>query len=388
MRRLLWLAACASIGLSGQEGGGEIQLERMEKSRQLRLLKDARFAEGALRLTPPKKYQTGAAWATKAVAVSGGFETTFTFRLTEPARNEYGGADGFAFVIQTMGVDAIAGRGAAGGFSLGRGPNNPRKKGIPRSLAIFFDTFQNEEEEDVSGNSVGVFTNGDGVWLPRRLALNADLPVSLEDGEVHTVRIEYVRPRLSVFLDDIQEAVLKTDVDIASITGSDGDAYVGFTAATGEGYQYHDILSWKFRSGAALVSSSIQFDGEACLPDRTLCTPAKAEIKELGAGKYSVVLPAHLEWGASIASAGVPKFSRMGGTACWDREAKGNQACNGPEGNAKHATEGLLRPDAPAGALIWERRGERVFFSVNGKRGEFEKNEGYFDFEVTLGTGN
>lgn len=350
----------------------------------VRLLKDAKPIGGGVRLVGTKKYQTGAAWMPTAQAVSNGFETRFRFRLSQPADNEYGGADGFAFVLQTMGTSAIAGRGAAGGFSLGRGPNNPKKKGIPRSLAVFFDTFKNDEEEDLSGNSIGIFTNGDGVWMPRRLAINARLGVNLKDGQDHEARIVYQRPQLSVYLDQNPEAVLSAAIDIASVTGSEGAAFVGFTAATGEGFQNHDILDWDFKPGAAQVSSSISFSSENCLPERTLCTPQSAKVEQIGPGRYSVVLPAHLEWGASIEAPSRVRLTHIRGTACWDPQAKANRACTGPEGDPAHARAGLLDPAASAGSLVQQRRGNRLYFSVNGLSGAFEKNEGYYEFEVEL----
>ncbi len=346
----------------------------------LKLVKDARFNAGILRLTGPKTYNTGGAWAKESQPLSNGFETTFRFQLTEPADNIYGGADGFAFVLQTVGTDAVAGRGAAGGFSLGRGPNNPKKQAIPRSLAIFFDTFKNNEEEDLSGNSIGLFTNGDGYWLPRRLAINAEPGVNLKDRKVHEAKIIYQRPQLNVFVDG--ELVLSAAVDVESVLGKQGKGFVGFTAATGEGYQNHDILSWSFRPEAAMVSSSIQFSDEACLPNRTLCTPEKGSVEALGQGRYKLRVPAHLQWGLSIDSASDVKIVNARGTACWNVEAKGNHSCNGPEGDPSQPTLNLLEPKAAAGSLVQQRRLGKVYFSVNGTKEVFEKNEGYFEFEV------
>jgi len=346
----------------------------------MKLVKDAQFAGDVLRLTGPKKYNTGAAWAREAQPLSNGFETTFRFQLTEPADNIYGGADGFAFVLQTEGPNAIAGRGAAGGFSLGRGSNNPKKKAIPRSLAIFFDTFKNEEEEDLSGNSIGIFTNGDGYWLPRRLAINATPGVNLKDQKAHEAKIVYQRPQLSVFVDG--KLVLESAVDVESVVGKGGRGFVGFTAATGEGFQNHDILTWNFISEAVSVSSSIQFSDNACLPNRTLCTPEQGSVEPLGQGRYKVRVPAHLQWGVAFDSASDLKIVNARGTVCWNSEARGTHSCNGPEGNRTQSKSELLEPKAAAGSLIQQRRLGKVYFSVNGTKVGFEKNEGFFEFEV------
>lgn len=347
----------------------------------LRLLKDARLSGNTLQLTPARKNQTGAAWLKRPMPVAFGFESRFRFRLSDFADNIYGGADGLAFVIQSMGTDAIAGRGAAGGFSLGRGANNPARKGIPRSLAIFIDTFKNEEEQETSGNSIGLFTNGDGVFPPRRLVLNAEPEIRFKDGATHEVKILYQPPLLQVFLDRNTEPALETSIDIVSITGNSGGAYVGFTAATGEGFQVHEILDWHFEVASAQVSSLIRFETDNCLPGRTLCTPPAAEVHQMDANRYLVTLPAHLEWGASVEHAGQFKVSKLEGTVCWDRLAK---ACNGPDGAADRGNSKLLRTTLQPGSLLSERRGSKVFFSVNGIPGSFTNNEGYFRFEVAF----
>ena len=355
-------------------------------TKAIRLVNDAKRHKNFLRLTPAKMNQTGAAWTMEQQPVGEGFETSFRFQLSEAAANEYGGADGFAFVIQSLGTEAIAGRGAAGGFALARGANNPEKRGIPRSLAVFFDTFRNEDEEDPSSNYSAVFTNGDGYWLPRRLAVSDELRVKLKDGQVHEVRIVYQRPQLMVYLDQNADAVLTLAVDLASVVGAEGKGYVGFTAATGSGYQNHDILSWSFRPGAAIVSSSIQFMNQACLPNRTLCTPDAAVVEARGDGRYLVILPANLEWGASIANPDgrEVKIRSLRGTVCWNVSAKRNHSCNDAEGDRSNSGAGLVSESGVPGGLVMQHRNGRTYFSVNATKGGFEKNEGYFEFEVEV----
>ncbi len=383
--KLLALCLVSIAGLAQNAADG-IVLNDFASTKSIRLVKDAKREGNVLRLTAARMNQTGAAWLMDQQPVSEGFETIFRFQLSDPAENSLGGADGFAFVIQSVGPAAIAGRGAAGGFALGRGANNPQKRGIPRSLAVFFDTFRNEDDEDPSGNYAAVFTNGDGYWLPRRLELSDELRVKLKDGRVHEVRIVYQRPQLAVFLDQNTEPILSVAVDIASIVGPTGKGYVGFTAATGSGYQNHDILSWSFRPGAALVSSSIQFMNQDCLPNRTLCTPAAAVVEALGNDRYLVVLPANLEWGASIVNPdghGL-KIKNLKGTVCWNAGARGNHACNGEQGDRSNSGAGLLEERGVAGSLVVQNRSGRSYFSVNANKGGFEKNEGYFEFEVEI----
>lgn len=380
---LLFFASVAGLAQTAKDG---FVLNDFSSSKDLQLVEDAKRKGSVLRLTAAKRNQTGAAWMIEQQAVSEGFDTSFRFQLTEPGDKLHGGADGLAFVIQSLGPNAIAGRGEAGGFALARGSNNPQKRGIPRSLAVFFDTYRNEGE-DPSDNFAAVFTNSDGYWLPRRLAVSSDqLPVKLKDGRVHDVRIVYQRPQLVVFLDQNPDPILSVAVDIASVVGAEGKGYVGFTAATGGGFENHDVLSWSFRPGAALVSSSIQFMNQDCLPNRTLCTPVAAIVEPRGKNQYFVILPANLEWGASIENTeglGL-KIKNLKGTVCWNAGAQANHACNGEQGDRSSSRAGLLEEREIAGTLIHQNRNGRTYFSVNALKGKFEKNEGYFEFEVEV----
>src|SRR5947207_6877078 len=168
----------------------------------MRLVSAARQHGNALRLTPAKNDVAGAAWYTEKQQIAGGFETEFRFQLTENGGLGKG-ADGLAFVLQNNGPSAIAGRGSAGGWALGDGQGALRVPGIPLSIAVFFDTFRNEEEGDPSNNYVEICTNGkigEMRWPPARLALVKKLRVNLKDHKVHTAAIAYRPPVLSVSL--------------------------------------------------------------------------------------------------------------------------------------------------------------------------------------------
>jgi hypothetical protein len=124
-----------------------------------------------------------------------------------------------------------------------------------------------------------------------------------ERGHAHSVRIAFQPPILSVHLDGGE--VLTSVVELATVVDAQGAAYVGFTASTRSGFENHDILDWSFTrpevsSTLELVSSEISFLKTARLPDRNLCTPDQAVIEATGQGAYHIVLPANLEWGASI----------------------------------------------------------------------------------------
>src|SRR6478752_4903176 len=84
----------------------------------MNLVGDADILGGRLRLTPAMRQTVGAAWFSEKKYVQRGFDAVFRFQITDPG-GLGPGADGFAFVLQNAGPDAIGGRGSAGGFALG-----------------------------------------------------------------------------------------------------------------------------------------------------------------------------------------------------------------------------------------------------------------------------
>jgi hypothetical protein len=340
---------------------------------KLNFVGEARRVKSVARLAPARQDTAGALWYPEAQNVARGFQTRFRFQLTRPDPHHFRGADGFAFVVQTSGPDVVAGQGGAGGFAIGAGPQKGGARGIPLSLAVFFDTWQNHEFKDPSGNYIAFCTNGDGYWPPRRLAYTRKIPINLKDGRVHTCRIVYRPPELAVYLEDSPKPVLIASIEMRNVTGPDAVAYVGFTASTGSGFQDHDLLSWSFgpldtsESSMSVVTTSISFNQRPCLAERTLCTPDQAVVEDRGEGQFHVLLPANLEWGASIPNPGNREIavSNLIGSIC--RAA--SKVCN----------------DASPEDLRTATKDGRTAFSVKAPAGEtFARNEGSLQFDVRL----
>jgi hypothetical protein len=303
------------------------------------IVRPSKHKDKILRLTHTSQYMAGAAWLKQKQKVSGGFETEFNFQLTW--QGGVAGADGFAFALQNSGPQALGNIGSAGGFALGEKRYRTPKR-LPQSIAVFFDTFQNPESGDPSGNYIAICTggrSGEMKWPPTRLMYNRNLSVDLKDGRMHKVQIFYHQPILSVVLDG--KTVLLSTVDLSTVIDADGASYVGFTASTGAGWQNHDILNWSFQpelapavsSNLTVVSSDILYLQEACLPDRNLCTPERSVVKEIGTDTYHLILPANLPWGVSIPNpAGHPVVTgNAKGVACWNVAALGSHGCNGAD---------------------------------------------------------
>ncbi|GEM_PF-712712 len=362
---------------------------------RIHLVGSAELLEGRLRLTRPERQTSGAAWFAQKERVAGGFETTFKFQITEPG-GLGPGADGFAFVLQNEGPGAIAGRGSAGGFAIGDGWRDFSKPGIPRSIAVFFDTYRNQDGGDPSDNYIAICTNGPIPkmrWPPNRLGYSKKLSIRLKDGRVHTARIRYKPPIMSVYLDD-GEPEVRAPVDISTVVDSNGAAYAGFTASTGNGFENHDILGWSFTPAPEQVTSSlftvqseITYQLANCMDGRNLCTPPKALVQETAPGRFHITLPAHLEWGASIPNpdARLVTISNVQGLACWN--LKSEEGCGGPDGAADASVDRyeLLVPDRNPGALVCVTRQGRTLFSVNGRKGRgFNAHQGFFEFDAQI----
>jgi hypothetical protein len=380
------------VAISTSQAHAQIHFKNFASAQGLSLVGNASVSGKVLRLTPARSNQTGAAWFRDKQPVRSGFQTTFQFQLTQQDWL-FRGTDGFAFVVQNSGPEALGGRGSAAGFGM-PDPTNPRHPGIPWMIAVFFDTCRNKEEGDPSSNYIAIRTNGGAAgmrWPAARLAFTPNLSVRLKDRRVHTARIVFEPPVLSVFLDGSLAPALETVVDFSIAIDHEGSAWVGFTAGTGWGYENHDILTWSFARGSvssslSAVSSAITFPMSTCLPDRNLCTPERAFV-EPRAGGYHIILPANLEWGVSISnpSGRTVVVTNAHGIVCWGPKGRNSEGCSSPSGNGRPAGGGFLVEDAPAGALITKTHGDHTWFSVNSRSSsEFRDNEGFYEFDLEI----
>ena len=218
--------------------GGCLTYEDFSAPADLQLLADARVVEGALRLTRAEGNLTGYAWYGAPLPVANSFTSDFGFRFTEPGGNG-GGADGITFAIQNTGVVATGAVGGALGY-----------QGLPNSLVVEFDTFDNGPESgDPDNNHVAVHTrgtdpNGPGDGNDSLLGA-ASLTPDLKAGAEHRAHIAYANNELSISVDGTPVLSVPIDVD-QRLDLPTGRAFVGFTAATGQGYENHDVLDWTF----------------------------------------------------------------------------------------------------------------------------------------------
>jgi hypothetical protein len=247
-------------------------------------------AEGSnfLQLTPSATGSDGSAWytnpgttgTTAPLGLAGGFTTTFQLQFTHPGG--IGAADGIVFLVQNGTLGNTSGSGVV---AVQNGPGGQLGyAGLTNSVAVQFDIFCNSEYGDTCNTQMGnMFSSADQISIQSCGASantvvhgactfgSIDLttlaaPIYLADGNVHTATIAYTPPTttggncppnskagtagcgtLAVTLD--QQNVLSAPFNLAYL-GLDaaGDAYPGFTAATGGGSEEQDIPSWSFQA--------------------------------------------------------------------------------------------------------------------------------------------
>jgi Legume lectin domain len=219
--------------------------------------------------------------------VNSGFTTYFKFQIHTAAICCAPG-DGFAFVVQT-----------ASSTALGSGFGGIGYAGIPNSLAVEFDTFQNPSLLDPNANHVAVQSCGTGANSAAHITgnclvgslttgLSSSIPhlgvtcgvSSCADGVPHEAVIEYTPPAsgtgngtLAVFIDQpfipathtpcpnttipgcpvAAVAAINIPYNIDNAQNSQGislaggtSAWVGFTADQPNVPEAHDILAWEF----------------------------------------------------------------------------------------------------------------------------------------------
>jgi len=245
-----------------------------------------------MRLTSSLPSQSGAVWYSTKMHLENGFETLFKFKMSskcsESGASGCGAGDGFAFVMYGGSApDAIGCPGRSLGFASDAlaALSNSTCSGIPQSFAIEFDTWHNPELRDINIRGVGTvevnasvvprynyvhtafFSNGEAANTNSHDTQLAGTPAipAINDGNVHTARVVYIPGtsssapgRLFLYIDDMQSFALTAPVRFTRegscgtattdrcILDVFGNAYMGFTAATGEVGQAHDVSQWLF----------------------------------------------------------------------------------------------------------------------------------------------
>jgi len=165
------------------------------------------------------------------------FTNDFTFQASNAI------ADGFTFVLQNAGLDAV---GSSGG-GLGYGPDTPYSSasgGIASSAAIKFDFYSNMGE---GNDSTGLYLDGASPTLPATDLTGTG--IALTSGDIFAAHMTYDGTTLTVKLTDTNTGAVATQtyspVNLPAAVGGN-TAYIGFTAGTGALSASENILGWTY----------------------------------------------------------------------------------------------------------------------------------------------
>ncbi len=196
-----------------------------------------------LQLTDGGIYEARSAFFNSPVNVQA-FTSDFDFQVLNAS------ADGFAFVIQNQGLNAVGSSGGALGYGVS--PSTGTGASIGKSVALKFDIFSNSGE---GNDSTGIYTNGSAPTLPSTNLSNTG--VVLKSGHPIRAHIVYDGTNLTLTLTDATANATATavfPVNIPSIVGG-STAYVGFTGGAGGTSAVQNILDWSFNSTAPFTAA-------------------------------------------------------------------------------------------------------------------------------------
>jgi len=224
------------------------------------------------------------------------FQTEFDFQL-RGKDTLAPDADGFAFVLQSNGPNALGSSG--GGLGYGKPAIAQTGPSITNSVAIKFDLHNNDGE---GSSSTGLYVNGAAPTTPSiNLLLNK---IDLHSGHTFHAELVYDGSTLTLTLtDQVTHATvsLPFTVDIAGILGGP-TGFAGFTGSTGAATAVENILDWQLTSTECCQPGEPSFL-TGFSPTSAVTLNGQAEIVN---GSLELATDAGLEASSAFFSTAVP----------------------------------------------------------------------------------
>ena len=212
----------------------------------------------ALQLTDGGPFESRSVFSAVPIGLAS-FATEFDFQLTgkdTPAPD----ADGFTFVVQANGPNAIGSVGGGLGYGVpAEGQPGPK---ITSSVAVKFDLHDNNGE---GPSSTGIYLDGAAPTTPS-LSLLPNL-IDLHSGHVFHVALVYDGKVLTLTITDQTTHATFSHPFTINIAGYLGGqtGYAGFTASTGEKTAVQSILDWQLTSSECCNAGEPAFAGDSPL---------------------------------------------------------------------------------------------------------------------------
>jgi Legume lectin domain/Chitobiase/beta-hexosaminidase C-terminal domain len=216
-----------------------------------------------LQLTDGSSFEARSAYYTTPLNVQA-FVTDFDFQLLNAV------GDGFTFVIQNQGLNAVGSSGGGLGYGLSPAGNAPS---IARSVAVKFDIYSNSGE---GPDSTGIYLDGATPTLPATNLTTSG--ITLASGDVIHAHIVYDGNNLTLTVTDATANAAVTEVypvNIPAVVGSN-TAFVGFTGGSGKFTAVQDILDWTYATSLPAAAPPVftPAGGATTLPQTVTITDA------------------------------------------------------------------------------------------------------------------
>ncbi|MEO0899914.1 MAG: gliding motility-associated C-terminal domain-containing protein [Bacteroidota bacterium] len=184
---------------------------------------------GCFTLTPAIDFRSGSVWYLNKVNINDPFDIYFDVFF---GCVDVDGADGLAFVLQQVST------------SVGSAGEGIGYQGIAPSLAVEFDTWQNNNQNDPVNDHVAIMKNG---IVNHNTPNNLAGPTSIIDGVSNAEDCQWHKLRMTwnpdtmimrVYIDCVLRLTYQGDI-INDIFNGDPEVFWGFTSATGGSNNEH-----------------------------------------------------------------------------------------------------------------------------------------------------
>ncbi|PSR55943.1 hypothetical protein AHMF7605_21775 [Adhaeribacter arboris] len=190
--------------------------------------------ENCYQLTADVANQRGQVWRATPISLSNAFEISFHAFF-----GNHDGADGIAFGFQRTSnpLFAVGAPGEGIGFGHGASAATPRSGGITPSIAIEFDTHNNNNVNittDLAADHIAIFKNGEERQPVLPAVQMSSTSANVEDNATHLIQIVWKNTSntLYVYFDGVLRQQYSEDF-VSTVFGNNPSVYFGYTASTG-----------------------------------------------------------------------------------------------------------------------------------------------------------